>query len=207
MTPEVKAHVFEPFFTTKAPGEGTGLGLATVYAIVQQMEGTIWVYSEPGQGSTFKILLPVASSESVEPVETAEVVRKGTGETILLVEDEAAVRKFVRNMLEKYGYTVLAAADSTEALAIVSSRSKHIDLLITDVVMPKMNGPELAQRIKSILPGISTLLMSGYTDRAIRLQEELSQGAAFIQKPFTPRALALKIREVLGGQADSAKQG
>jgi two-component system cell cycle sensor histidine kinase/response regulator CckA len=207
MTPEVKAHIFEPFFTTKAPGEGTGLGLATVYGIVQQMDGTIWCYSEPGQGTTLKILLPVVSSDAAEPVETVGVVRKGTGETILLVEDELAVRKFVRNMLEKYGYKVLTAADPHDALAIASSTSEKINLLITDVVMPKMNGPELAQRIKAMLPDIVTLLMSGYTDRAIRLQEELSNGTPFIQKPFTPRALALKIREMLGDQAESAKKG
>jgi CheY-like chemotaxis protein len=199
MTPEVQAHVFEPFFTTKQPGEGTGLGLATVYGIVQQMEGTIWVYSEPGKGSTFKILIPVVSTgESSVAAEPDEPVRAAQGETILLVEDEAGVRRFVRSMLEKRGYRVIEAADATEALDLASDPSRHIDVLLTDVIMPKMNGPDLAERVIGLRPKLCVLFMSGYTDRAIRLQDRLVEGAAFIQKPFTPQLLALRIREILG---------
>jgi PAS domain S-box-containing protein len=199
MTPEVQAHIFEPFFTTKQPGEGTGLGLATVYGIVQQMEGTIWVYSEPDKGTTFKILIPVVSmGESAEPAELDEPVRAAQGETILLVEDEAGVRRFVRTMLEKRGYRVLEAADAGEALAKVSASPRPIDLLLTDVIMPKMNGPDLAERIMELQPHLKVLFMSGYTDRAIRLQDRLAEGAAFIQKPFTPQLLALRLREILG---------
>jgi two-component system, cell cycle sensor histidine kinase and response regulator CckA len=199
MTPDVQARIFEPFFTTKQAGAGTGLGLATVYGIVQQMEGTIWVYSEPGKGSTFKILIPVvAAGDSSEPPVPDEPVRAAEGETILLVEDEAGVRRFVRSMLEKRGYRVVEAEDAVQALALASDSTCQIDLLLTDVIMPKMNGPQLAEQIHTHRPQMRTLFMSGYTDRAIRLQDRLGEGAAFIQKPFTPQLLALRIREVLG---------
>jgi PAS domain S-box-containing protein len=202
MTPEVQARIFEPFFTTKQTGEGTGLGLATVYGIVQQMEGTIWVYSELGKGTTFKILIPVATgSESSDLPEPDRPVRATQGETILLVEDEAGVRRFVRTMLQKRGYRVVEAADAFEALELASDTARHIDLLLTDVIMPKMNGPDLSERIGEHRPGLRVLFMSGYTDRAIRLQDRLTDGAAFIQKPFTPQALAVRIREVLGNGA------
>ncbi len=198
MTEEVRTRLFEPFFTTKPQGQGTGLGLATVYGIVQQMEGSIWVYSELGKGTTFKILFP-----SVETGERAEVPpmpeRAAHGEGgILLVEDEPAVRKFVRSMLEKQGYRVIEAADADDALNIVRDSAAVFDLLLTDVIMPRMNGPDLAERVTALRPGAKVLYMSGYTDRAVRLQDRLGGEANFIQKPFTPAALGQKLRELMG---------
>jgi PAS domain S-box-containing protein len=199
MTEEVRAHLFEPFFTTKPQGQGTGLGLATVYGIVQQMEGSIWVYSEMGKGATFKILFPAAKpgerAGETEPREWA--ASRGHGR-ILLVEDEAGVRKFVRSILEKQGYTVLEAADCDDALRTAADPSTGLDLLLTDVIMPRLNGPELADRITALRPGLKVLYMSGYTDRTIRLQGRLEGEAHFIQKPFTPGALTQKLRELLG---------
>ena len=206
MSPEVQARVFEPFFTTKPPGEGTGLGLATVYGIVQQMEGTIWVYSEPGKGSTFKILIPVVST--AEPSEVAsreEPARAIAGDTVLLMEDEEGVRKFVCSMLQKRGYRVLEAKDADHALALASDSQERIDVLLTDMVMPKINGPDLAEKIVALRPSVKVVFMSGYTDRAIRLQGRLDQNAIFIQKPFTPQMLALRIREALGRQTETGK--
>jgi CheY-like chemotaxis protein len=199
MSEEVRARLFEPFFTTKPQGEGTGLGLATVYGIVQQMEGSIWVYSEPGKGTTFKIFFPLVQEGAACEAEIAEEkVPAGGQETILLAEDEEGVRKFVRSMLEKQGYTVLAAANTDEALAIAAQNQDAIELLLTDVIMPQMNGTELAERIQAWKPGLNVLFMSGYTDRAMRLQDRLAKNAAFIQKPFTPNALAEKVRGILG---------
>jgi two-component system cell cycle sensor histidine kinase/response regulator CckA len=198
MTEQVRAHLFEPFFTTKPQGQGTGLGLATVYGIVQQMEGSIWVYSEMGKGATFKILFPAAKpGERAEELAPQELAASSGQGCILLVEDEAAVRKFVRSILEKQGYTVLEAADIDEALRIAADRAAEFDLLLTDVIMPRLNGPELADRITALRPGLKVLYMSGYTDRTIRLQSGLEGEAHFIQKPFTPGALAQKVRELL----------
>jgi two-component system cell cycle sensor histidine kinase/response regulator CckA len=206
MTPEVQARIFEPFFTTKAQGKGTGLGLATVYGIVEQMEGSIWVYSEPGKGTTFKILLPVVGEAArAEQEEAAAPASLAGAETILLVEDEEGVRKFVRSMLERQGYTILEAADIEAALAAAATEAP-IHLLLTDVIMPRMNGPELAERIAQIRPGLKALFMSGYTDRTIRLHDRLDADSSFIQKPFTPSALARKVREVLGGQVQKQKE-
>jgi two-component system cell cycle sensor histidine kinase/response regulator CckA len=171
------------------------------------MGGSIWVYSEPGSGTTFKIFFPVAEA-GVRPEEEApeEPVLEGGQERILLVEDEEGVRKFVRSMLEKNGYTVLEALDPDQALSLLAT-AERIDLLLTDVIMPRMNGPELADRVCLLRPGLKVLFMSGYTDRTIRLQDRLSDEAQFIQKPFTPRLLANKVREVLGksaaGQAEA----
>jgi PAS domain S-box-containing protein len=198
MTEQVRAHIFEPFFTTKPQGHGTGLGLATVYGIVQQMEGSIWVYSEMGKGTTFKILFPAATpgerAEEQAPQEWAASSGQGR---ILLVEDEAAVRKFVRGILEMQGYTVLEAADIEEALRMAADGAAEFDLLLTDVIMPRLNGPELADRVTALRPGLKVLYMSGYTDRTIRLQSRIEGEAHFIQKPFTPGALAQKLRELL----------
>jgi two-component system, cell cycle sensor histidine kinase and response regulator CckA len=200
MSPEVQARIFEPFFTTKPQGRGTGLGLATVYGIVQQMEGSIWVYSEVGKGTTFKILFPVPGAEARREDEAAlEPVSSTGNETILLAEDESGVRKFVRSMLEKQGYKVLEAESPDVALELAARGAGHIDVLLTDMIMPQINGPELAERICALRPSVKVLFMSGYTDRAIRLQDRISQGASFIQKPFTPNLLARKLRELLGG--------
>ena len=194
----VLSHIFEPFYTTKPQGRGTGLGLATVYGIVQQMEGSIWVYSEPGRGTTFKIFFPVVEGSGRSDVEAPEgrMVSRGQ-ETILLVEDEEGVRKFVRTMLEKQGYTVVEAADTEKALSLATDFPDRIDLLLTDVIMPRMNGPELAGRIAAIRPGLKVLFMSGYTDRTIRLQDRLADNTHFIQKPFTPNLLGRRLRDIL----------
>jgi PAS domain S-box-containing protein len=199
MNEHVKAHVFEPFFTTKAQGKGTGLGLATVYGIVQQSGGFIWVYSEPGRGTAFKIYLPrkAASPQELEPVPTREGSHAGSG-TILLVEDEAAVRKLASRVLEARGYTVLPAADGLQALDTVERHPGAIDLLITDVVMPQMSGRELADLVRPRRPATKVLYVSGYTDDAIVHHGVLDAGVMFLQKPFTPDSLARKVKEILG---------
>jgi two-component system, cell cycle sensor histidine kinase and response regulator CckA len=206
MTEEVRARIFEPFFTTKPQGEGTGLGLATVYGIVKQLDGTIWVYSEPGKGTTFKILFPAAAPEqtSAEPArEQSEAQR--AGETILLVEDEDGVRRLVRAMLERQGYDVLEASCAGDALLVAEDRAARFDLLLTDVIMPKGNGPELAAKMCALRPNLKILYMSGYTDRAIRMQDQIG-AANFIQKPFTPSALSAKVRELLAAHGGSPLQ-
>jgi PAS domain S-box-containing protein len=197
MTPDVKAHIFEPFFTTKGAGKGTGLGLSTVWGIVKQSRGAIWVYSEPGQGTTFKILFP-----AVEPKpgrdEAAEVSESPSGqETILLAEDEPGVRNYARQILEKHGYTIVSACNGREALMAARQHPGEIQLLLTDVVMPQMGGAELAAAFSSVRPGARVLCMSGYSDR---LWPEAHAGRNYIQKPFTPSALLRQVREVLDGE-------
>jgi two-component system, cell cycle sensor histidine kinase and response regulator CckA len=202
MTAEVRSHIFEPFFTTKPQGQGTGVGLATVYSIVQQMEGSIWVYSEVGQGATFKILFPVVKpgERTEEQAPPEGVTSRGHGR-ILLVEDDAGVRKFVRIMLENQGFTVLEAANPADALRTAANGATEFDLLLTDVIMPGLNGPELADRVIAMRPGLKVLYMSGYTDRAVRLQDGFEGEAHFIQKPFTPGALGQKLHELLAEPA------
>jgi PAS domain S-box-containing protein len=198
MSPEVRERVFEPFFTTKEQGKGTGLGLSTVYGIVKQSGGNIWVYSEPDKGTTFKIYLPRVD----EPIEESE--EKGvkeeilTGsETILVVEDDEEVRNLAVRILKKQGYNVLEASQGLDAFLICEEHEKPMHLLLTDVVMPKMNGRELADRIVSIHPEIKVLYMSGYTDNTIAHHGILEKGTNFMQKPFTVDGLARKVREVL----------
>ena len=200
MDSETQSHIFEPFFTTKGP-KGTGLGLSTVYGIVKQSGGYIWVYSEPGKGSTFKIYLPRVA-ETVEspaqvivPAESA-ATEPGT-ETILLVEDEANLRYLARQYLEKQGYRVIEAADGAVAMQIAVAHDKMIHLLLTDVIMPGMNGRELAQRISEIRPNVKVLYMSGYTENVIGRNGTLDAGVTLLQKPFTLRDLKSKVREVL----------
>ena len=198
MAPEVKERVFEPFFTTKGRGKGTGLGLSMVYGIVKQSSGNIWVYSEPGKGTTFKIYLPRVDEpleELKERVETKELPRGE--ETILVVEDNEEVRKLAMRVLQTQGYEVLGAPEGMEAFLLCEEREGPIDLLVTDVVMPKMSGRELAERIASIRPEIKVLYMSGYTDNAIVHHGILSEGINYIQKPFTVESLIRKVREVL----------
>ncbi|MBU1742874.1 MAG: response regulator [Proteobacteria bacterium] len=198
MDKEVRSQIFEPFFTTKEKSKGTGLGLSTVYGIVKQSGGHIFVYSEPGRGTTFKIYLPrvdeVAASFKRDR-ETA-VVRGGT-ETILVVEDEEKVRQFVSGVLREKGYHVLEAADGEEALAIAEGLEGRIDLLLTDVVMPGLSGRQLAERMTDVYPRIKVLYASGYTNNAIAHHGILEPGIHFIAKPLAPNSLTLKVREVL----------
>ncbi len=198
MSPETRSRLFEPFFTTKEVGKGTGLGLSTVYGIVKQSGGYIWVESEPGAGSVFKIFLP-KSLETPEPVRVA--VASGPApsgsETILLVEDEPEVRALVQKFLLMHGYKVLPASSAEDAIELSGRYDGHIDLLLTDVVMPGETGRDLARRLLVARPRMRVLYMSGYTDDSVFLQGGLSRGEAYLQKPFTPEALAKKVREVL----------
>jgi len=200
MDTETQAKIFEPFFTTKDKDRGTGLGLSTVYGIVQQSGGGIWVYSEPGQGTTFKIYLPRVD----EPIETITQPQdkdaRGT-ETILVVEDEQAVRELVCEILELKGYTVLEAGSPHEAMSICDAHDRRIDLVITDVIMPGMNGTALAGRLRSRLPHVKIIYMSGYTDAGIVDSGLLASGHAFLQKPISAQSLARKVREVLQSEA------
>ncbi|MBI4484326.1 MAG: PAS domain S-box protein, partial [Acidobacteria bacterium] len=198
MDKETLAQIFEPFFTTKEKGKGTGLGLATVYGIVKQSGGNIWVYTEPGQGAAFKVYLPRVEGE----VELARPVTAGTripagSETLLLAEDDELVRKLVRQTLEMYGYTVLEARQGAEALEICQRHEGPIHLIVTDVVMPEMSGRELAYRVSQLRPPMKVLYLSGYTGNAIVHHGVLEPSIPFLQKPFTPDALARKVREVL----------
>ena len=198
MTPETAAHVFEPFFTTKELGKGTGLGLSTVHGIVKQSGGHIELYSELGQGTTFKVYLPRVE-DSPEPV-TAAAVPQGRGEgneVLLLVEDEDSIRRVMRESLELLGYLVLEARDGSQAITHCERRGQPIDLLITDVVMPLMSGPELVQHVQAVRPGLRALFVSGYADHALVHRGLRTAGRAFLQKPFTPDRLVRKVRELL----------
>jgi CheY-like chemotaxis protein len=199
MDAETQKRIFEPFFTTKEAGKGTGLGLSTVYGIVKQSGGNIWVYSVPGQGTTFKVYFPRVEPEAVESAEATPKAEARIlhAETILLVEDEDALRALARRVLESRGYEVLEAGSGAQALEIFEKRGSDIKLLLTDVIMPKMGGRELAQKIVAQQPKIKVLFMSGYTDDAIVRHGMLESGTAFVQKPFAPEALAFKVREVL----------
>ncbi|HVA01863.1 MAG TPA: response regulator [Terriglobia bacterium] len=198
MTPEIQSQIFEPFFTTKEQGKGTGLGLATVYGIVKQSGGYIWVYSEAGKGTAFKIYLPRIYAAAGEAKKAEGVGRAKAGsETILVVEDNEAVRRLVRGILEARGYTLLEAGGGEEALKMIESHAGPIHLLLTDIVMPRVNGPELAARLAPLHPEVKVLYMSGYTDNAIVHHGILDSGTHFLQKPFTPETLARRVREVL----------
>ena len=198
MDEETQARIFEPFFTTKELGKGTGLGLSTIYGIVKQSGGNIWVYSEVGRGTTFKIYLPRVDAEAQEykHASATEEVLNGT-ETILLVEDEEMVRKLARQILATQGYRVLEATNGEEALRMCEHDQEPIELLLTDVIMPEMSGPELAERLHRLRPELRVLFMSGYTDDAIVHHGVLAEGAHFIQKPFAPDVLSRRVRQIL----------
>ncbi|MBI5556143.1 MAG: response regulator [Deltaproteobacteria bacterium] len=198
MDHDLQQQIFEPFFTTKRVGEGTGLGLATVYGIVKQNSGFVNVYSEPGQGTTFKIYFPrhMGGSEAENPAPEGADIPHGS-ETILLVEDEVRLLTLAQGMLKKLGYRVLAAEDPSEALMLAQTHQGGIDMLLSDVVMPVMNGRELADKLALLCPGIRCLFMSGYTANVIAHQGVLDQGVHFLQKPFSIATLANKVRKIL----------
>jgi CheY-like chemotaxis protein len=193
-----QARIFEPFFTTKEKGRGTGLGLATVYGIVKQSGGWIWVYSEPGHGTTFKVYFPrVAAVAAPATASVAPPTSVRGSETILVVEDDETIRNLVLKVLKGNGYTVLAAANGDEAERVAGQHRGRIHLLITDVVLPGLSGPEVARRLVTTRTDTRVLYLSGYTNDAILRRGVLEAGVAFLQKPFTPGVLGRKIREVL----------
>jgi len=196
--PEHLSHIFEPFFTTKEEGKGTGLGLATVYGIVKQNSGFIWVYSEPRMGTTFKIYLPRVQQEiaEIQPSKPVELPLRGS-ETLLLVEDEAAVRESARQFLAQNGYTVLEAANGEDALRVSKDHAGAIHLMISDVVMPKMGGARLAELLLADRPAMKVLFVSGYAEKTVLRHGNIDVTIRFLQKPFSLKMLGRKIREVL----------
>jgi two-component system cell cycle sensor histidine kinase/response regulator CckA len=198
MDPDTQAQVFDPFFTTKPVGHGTGLGLSMAYGIVKQSGGYIWVYSEPGQGTAFKIYLPqVEEAGESANWKPAEAPPRGAGETILVVEDEDLVRGFACRYLRNEGYVTRESTDGERALELLAGEANTFDLVLTDAVMPRMGGRELADHVARLRPALPVLFMSGYTNDEIIRRGLLSPGVPFLQKPFSPEALANKVREVL----------
>jgi PAS domain S-box-containing protein len=202
MTREVREKLFEPFFTTKEKGKGTGLGLPSVYGIVKQSGGFVWVYSELGKGTTFKIYLPRATDLAARENNAPQRVRRIGAETILLVEDDDEVRQVASRILRRNGYRVLEAENGADALRVCESENEPVDLIVTDLVMPEMGGSELAKKIREHRPDARILFTSGYTEDAVVRQSLLHDGEAFIEKPFTPARLANKAREMLSTEDD-----
>jgi two-component system cell cycle sensor histidine kinase/response regulator CckA len=202
MDEAMKARIFEPFFTTKGPGAGTGLGLATVFGIVEQSGGSIRVMSEPGRGATFEVYLPQSNEPEKPSPPTPELTLMESGsETILLVEDNDQVRQLIHRILEKNGYQVLGASSPQEALALFERHRDSIHLLLTDVVMPLMSGRQLAEKLLDSRRELKVLYMSGYTEDVALRHGIVESSVAFLQKPVTPHALLRKLREVLGRPA------
>jgi PAS domain S-box-containing protein len=202
---ETRKHIFEPFFTTKEQGKGTGLGLSTVYGIVKQSGGNIWLYSEPGQGTVFKVYLPAAQIDA-QPSATLEPVELPRGsETILVVEDEPQIRQLALDCLTQYGYEVLSTSNGLEAIELIESQQRPINLILTDVVMPGLSGRELSQHISTLQPAAKVLFMSGYTNDAVVNHGILDGAAWFIQKPFTIASLIRRVREVLDSHEPRAQ--
>jgi CheY-like chemotaxis protein len=200
MDRETMSHVFEPFFTTKAIGQGTGLGLSTVYGIVKQSDGYVWAYSEPGRGASFKVYLPAVSEEvAAAPAPAPRPAAVGGGESVLLVEDDEGVRRMTRRALEEGGYHVLEAATGADAVDLLVRSPGRVGLVLTDVVLPGMSGRELARRIAELRPGTPVLFTSGYTDGEIVRRGLLEPDAAFVQKPFGPDTIVRIVRERLEG--------
>jgi CheY-like chemotaxis protein len=198
MDRETIAMIFEPFFTTKEVGRGTGLGLATVYGIVKQNNGFINVYSEPGRGTTFRIYLARHTEPTLDTtMEIPADIPEGRGEVILIVEDEISILKLTERILQNLGFTTLTAENPSKALSLVKDRTAEINLLMTDVVMPEMNGKELSDQLREIYPGLRTLFMSGYTTDVIADRGVLDKNVNFIQKPFSKKDLATKIHGIL----------
>jgi two-component system, cell cycle sensor histidine kinase and response regulator CckA len=198
MDAETQTHIFEPFFTTKEKGKGTGLGLATVYGIVKQSGGFIWVYSELGKGTTFKIYLPcIGQREEVAPIPRPVAdVPNGT-ETVLLTEDEQDVREIARQFLESGGYQVIEAKDASDAIRLASENQGKIDLLVTDMVMPGLSGQELAARLQSEHPGLCVVFMSGYSEHAATEMADADPSVRLLTKPFSRGAMLRAVREIL----------
>jgi CheY-like chemotaxis protein len=201
MDAATQEHIFEPFFTTKQVGKGTGLGLATVYGIVKQHGGFIHVYSEPGRGSTFRAYFPIvhAAPEKAPPPESEPV--RGGNETILVAEDHEGGRGMVNEILGKLGYTVLLAANGEEAVRIFQQHREEVALLLFDVVMPKLSGPEAFQHIEAIRPGLPVVFATGYSSEAEILNSLAAEHRHLVQKPYSPRALARKVRELLDARS------
>jgi CheY-like chemotaxis protein len=199
--------IFEPFFTTKEKGKGTGLGLSTVFGIVQQSGASVWVYSELGKGTTFKVYFPRVDAAADRILSMPPPASLRGAETILLVEDDDQVRNVAQGILRKYGYNVIEARNAGEALLHSESHPGEIHLLLSDVVMPQMSGPELAKRLASSRSEMKVLCMSGYTDDSIVRHGVLEAHIAYVQKPITPPTLMTKVREVLGSSSATATRG
>jgi CheY-like chemotaxis protein len=196
MDSETLSHIFEPFFTTKEVGKGTGLGLSMVYGIIKQNNGYIMAYSEPGRGTTFKIYFP-RTPESLPALHKADKEIPGGFETILVVEDELALRELTCALLQEAGYTVLDSSGVEDAIAMANDAHRRIDLLLTDIVMPRLDGRQLANQLVGIRPGLKILYMSGYTDDVLVDRGAFAQGTTLVQKPFTKSTLLRKVREAL----------